>query len=433
MMAAPTRFSPAMVVYRGLGRAATPFLHLLLAWRQRKSKEDPARRSERYGKASKARPAGTLVWVHAASVGETNAVLPLVERFVADRVAVLLTTATVTSAKIAEKRLPAGAIHQYVPFDVVPAVRRFLDTWQPQAAFFVESELWPATLSELAARAVPVGIVNGRLSRRSWSRWKKRPALAGTVFGLVDRCLAQTDRDAERFRDLGLADVVVTGNLKFDSELLPFDTVAEAELSAVIAGRPVWVAASTHAGEDDAVAAVHETLAPGHPGLLTLLVPRHPRRGAEIAAVLAERGLNVSRRSQGEGITPQTDVYIADTIGELGLFYRLAPVAFVGGSMIPFGGHNPIEPAQLKVALVAGPHLSSFADVYRELDHAGAMASVADGAGLIRAVGHLLDNPEAARDMGEKAEAIVAEGRGALEKTYAALKPCLVHWGEAAK
>ena len=412
-------------LWRGLGGIGRPLLWALVAARASRGKEDIHRIGERFGKASAARPPGPLLWVHAASVGETTAVLPLIERLTGRGFSAVLTTGTVTSAKVAAARLPAGAVHQFVPFDVVAYVRRFLDLWRPSAAIFVESELWPVALGEAARRAIPRIIVNGRLSERSYGRWRGLPVTAGAMFGLVDLCLAQSADDAARFSDLGIGDVRVSGNLKVDGPPPPADATALAGLAAALGTRPRWVAASTHPGEEGIVADAHARLAAARPDLLTILVPRHPHRGPKIAAALARRGLQVALRSRGEPIGPATGVYVADTIGELGLFYRLSPVAFVGGSIMVRGGQNPIEPIRLGAAVVAGPRVENFRALYADLEAAGGMATVRDGADLAAVVGRLLGDEAEVRRHIAAGQTVAAAHSGALERSLAMLAPLL--------
>ncbi len=410
-------------VWRVVGRLARPLLWGLLAVRTARGKEDRGRRGERYGRPSRPRPEGPLIWVHAASVGEFSAVLPLVEAMVGRGIAALVTTGTVTSARIAAERLPAGAVHQFVPLDVAPYLTHFLDAWRPAAALFVESEVWPVALAETARRGIPRIVVNARLSARSYRRWRKLPATAQAMFGAVDLVLAQSEGDGERFAGLGAALVEVTGNLKVDGPPPPADADELAALSAMVGARPRWVAASTHRGEDEIVAAAHRLIAASRPDVLTILVPRHPERGARIVEMVTAAGLGVALRSRGEPIRPDTAVYVADTIGELGLFYRLAPVAFVGGSLVERGGQNPIEPARLGAAVLAGPNVANFAGLYGDLAGAGALATVTDADSLAAAVGALLDDPAAAAAAARAAAAVADRHAGALARTLTRLSP----------
>src|SRR5262245_31820249 len=311
----------AIRAYRALTRYAAPLAPLMLAWRTRIGKEEPARRLERYGEASRSRPTGFLVWFHAASVGEANAVLPLIESIAADHpdTHLLLTTGTVTSANLARKRLPKGAVHQYVPLDHQDYVRRFLEHWKPDLAIFVESEIWPNLLLETNALAIPLVLVNGRMSFRSFRRWRDRPGLSQPLFSAFNLVLAQNESMAQRFTALGTPRAVPVGNLKADAPPPPVDLAGHKTLSAALAGRTVWLAASTHPGEDDIAAVAHLAMKAARPDLLTIIVPRHPERGPFIAKLLEGANLKVALRSEGKLPEAGTDIYIADTIGELGL------------------------------------------------------------------------------------------------------------------
>jgi 3-deoxy-D-manno-octulosonic-acid transferase len=412
-----------VAAYRLAGICAAPFLPLVLSWRVRQGKEDGSRLGERRGIASAPRPEGFLVWVHAASVGETNAVLPLIGRLTATS-HVLLTTVTVTGAQIAAARLPHGAVHQFGPLDIQPWIGRFLDHWRPDLALFAESELWPVTMTMLAERGVPQVLVNGRLSERSFERWRRYESVARPWFARLALCLAQSPLDAERYRAMGVSQVEVTGNLKFDAPLPVPDTGAVAALRQLIGERPVWMAASTHEGEETIAARVHRELAPAHPGLLTVIVPRHPARGSAVAAALRESGHQVALRSKEEAIAADTEIYVADTLGELALFYRVVPVAFMGGSLVPHGGQNPIEPVRFEAAVLHGPHVHNFADIYVALDASGS-ETVADAEQLAAAVHRLLADPARARNRVRAAAAALQPFAGALDATLAALKPFL--------
>ena len=414
----------AIRAYRALTRYAAPLAPLMLAWRTRIGKEEPARRLERYGEASRPRPTGFLVWFHAASVGEANAVLPLIESIAADHpdTHLLLTTGTVTSANLARKRLPKGAVHQYVPLDHQDYVRRFLEHWKPDLAIFVESEIWPNLLLETNALAIPLVLVNGRMSFRSFRRWRDRPGLSQPLFSAFNLVLAQNERMAQRFTALGTPRAVPVGNLKADAPPPPVDLAGHKTLSAALAGRTVWLAASTHPGEDDMAAVAHLAMKAARPDLLTIIVPRHPERGPFIAKPLTAAGLKVALRSESKLPDADTDIYVADTIGELGLFYSLAPVAFVGGSLVPHGGQNPVEPIKLGAAVITGPHWRNFADAYEELFRSGGAVQVSDAHGLATAALLLLENAQARGRMMAHAESALARMGGALPRTIAELE-----------
>ncbi len=414
----------ALRAYRALTRYAAPVAPLLLAWRTRIGKEESARRGERYGEASMPRPSGFLVWFHAASVGEANAVLPVIDAIAADHpeIRLLLTTGTVTSAKLARARLPKGAVHQYVPLDNQDYVRRFLKHWQPDLAVFVESEIWPNLVLETNVLNIPLVLVNGRMSFRSFRRWRNRPGLSRPLFSAFGLVLAQNERFAQRFTALGAARAVPVGNLKIDAPPPPVDLAAHKTLSAALAGRSVWLAASTHPGEDDIAAVAHLAMKGARPDLLTIIVPRHPDRGPFIARLLTNANLKVALRSEGKLPDASTDIYVADTIGELGLFYNLVPVAFVGGSLVPHGGQNPMEAIKLGAAVVTGPHWRNFADAYEELLASGGCAQVSEANDLATAVLLLLEDAQARARMLARAEGTIARMGGALPRTIAEIE-----------
>ena len=402
---------------------AEPAAGALLAWRARKGKEDPARLGERRGYAGRPRPPGPLAWAHGASIGETLSLLPVIERLTRSGLSVLVTSGTRTSAELLARRLPPGALHQFVPLDAPRYVRRFLDHWRPDLALLAESEIWPNTILELDRRAIPLILVNGRLSERSFRRWAKWPAVARALLARFALCIAQTSDDAERLAQLGAPRIAVSGNLKFDANAPPADPRSLSSLSGALAGRLVWVAASTHPGEDESVAQAHVALARTFPNLLTILAPRHPGRGEEIAAIAGGLGLRAVRRSHGAEPDGTVDLYVADTIGELGLFYRLSPLVLMGGSLVPHGGQNPIEPAKLGAAILHGPHVDNFAQVYAALDGAGGALRLADADALVPALADLLADESLMREMA-RAGAEALEGfTGAVERTMASIEP----------
>jgi 3-deoxy-D-manno-octulosonic-acid transferase len=308
--------------YRLAGAAVYPFIGGYISMRAARGKEERSRRRERYGYASAPRPEGPLVWFHAASVGETMAVIPLIEAVAERGISIVLTTGTVTSATIARDRLDPAIHHQYVPLDLRPAIRRFLDHWRPDVAIFAESEIWPMTILELGARRIPQILVNGRLSDKSFERWKRRSSLAEALFEHFSHVIARTDIDAERFRQLGARPVTISGNLKVDTNAPPYDPNELAEVQAQVGDRATWAAISTFDGEEALAADAHEFVRP-HVNALTIIVPRHPERGDAVEAMLVQRGLKVARRSRGDVIDATTDVFLGDTIGEMGLYLRL--------------------------------------------------------------------------------------------------------------
>ena len=411
------------------GLATTLAAPALRAWLRRRAvlgKEIPARLPERWGEDASARPRGKLLWLHAASVGETVSVLPVLEAFAvaAPDASVLFTTGTVTSAELLARRVPGGRVlHQFVPLDVPRWVGRFLDHWQPDAAAFVESEIWPNLLAACRARQIPLMLVNARLSARSFARWRRAGGFARSLFGGFAQVQAQSAADAGRLRALGAGTVSAPGNLKFAAPPLPVDPAGLAALRAALAGRPVWLAASTHPGEEALIGAVHRALAPRLPGLLTVIVPRHPARGPEIAASLT--GLAVTRRAAGEGPPAEGGVWIADTLGELGLFYAAIGLAFVGGSLVAHGGQNVLEPARLGCAIAVGPHVANFAEPVAVLAAAGGIAQVADAAALADWVAAMLADAPRRTAMADAARRVATRDADLPHQVAAALAALL--------
>ena len=417
----------AIALYRGVTSLGGPAIRLFLWRRKLRGKEDPLRFDERFGKPGLPRPAGKLVWLHAASIGEAFSVLRLIERLRHERpeLNVLVTTGTVTSALLMTQRLPRGAYHQFVPVDRLAWVRQFLDHWRPDLALWIESEFWPNLLSETAARGIPMMLVNARMSPRSFARWLRfKPLFEPLIRGFA-LCLAQDQAEAERLQALGARNVKVVGNLKHAAAPLPFDEGQFDALNTAMMRRPRWIAASTHDGEEAAAGAVHRTIRPRHPGLLTIIVPRHSERAEMIAGMLRNNGLNVARRSLREAITQRTDIYIADTMGELGLFYRLAPVAFVGGSLVPRGGQNILEPARLGCAVIAGPHMENFATIAEELTAAGGLQRVVNGDELAVAVGNLLSSESMRRLVSETAHEFATTKDDVLDRVVSEIATLL--------
>ena len=412
-----------LAAYRVAGAAAFPLIGPYVAWRATKGKEDRNRRHERSGVAGKPRPDGPVIWAHAASVGETIAIVPLIESILDLGVQVVLTTGTVTSAQVAEERLGDRIIHQFVPLDLKPAITRFLNHWQPDLAMIAESEIWPMTIMELGLRRIPQVLVNGRLSERSFASWKKRPDVAEALFENLSHVVAQSEVDAERFMALGARPVTVSGNLKVDTNPPPVDERALHSLSRQLSLRPTWAAVSTHEGEERLAAEIHMMLRSRHPGLLTIIVPRHPERAQALAAEFAAMGLKVVVRSSGERIRSDTDILLGDTIGEMGLYLRLTEIAFVGRSLTSAGGQNPLEPAMLETAVLAGRNVQNFREAYQRLIDSGAAKLVADRDMLAGAVNFLLLNDGPRRNMMAAGAATVEEMRGALAKTLKALEP----------
>jgi 3-deoxy-D-manno-octulosonic-acid transferase len=412
--------------YRLLTGAATPLVPALISHRLKRGKEHPARLGERYGESKIARPAGPMVWVHGASVGELLAAIPLIERIREKEFGVLCTSGTVTSANLAEQRLPKGVIHQFVTVDTPRYVRRFLDHWRPDLALFVESDLWPNLIMTSARRGVPLILVNGRVSERSFERWRRVPGTIAALLRCFDLCLAQSAADAERIGDLGAPHVTMTGNLKLDVPEPPADSGKLMALEAAIGERTVIAGASTHAGEETMLIEAHRRLRGSFARLLTIIAPRHPDRGRGILEIAHAAGLEARLRSRDELPERDTDIYVADTLGELGLIYRLAPIVFVGGSLASHGGQNPIEAIKLGAAILHGPNTWNFAEIYSALDKSHGAEQVTDAGKLAVRLGALLKDADARGAVVKAGRETVATLGGALERTLAALDPYLM-------
>jgi 3-deoxy-D-manno-octulosonic-acid transferase len=414
--------------YRLLTALASPFATMILNRRLKRGRELPARLSERRGENSIARPAGPLVWMHGASVGEMLSILPLIDRIRERDITVLVTAGTVTAAELAGRRLPAGVIHQFAPLDLPRFVARFLDHWRPNLGLFVESDLWPNLIMAGADRGIPLILVNGRVSERSFQRWRFVPRTIGALLSRFDLCLAQSAEDATRYAGLGAPRYVLTGNLKLDVPAPPADPTKLWQLQAAIGTRPVIAAASTHPGEEIELIDVHRRLKHSFPGLLTILVPRHPERGAAIAGIARGAGLEIAQRSLGELPDRDTEIYVADTLGELGVIYRLAPIVFIGGSLVGHGGQNPIEAAKLGAAILHGPHVWNFTEIYSALDAVGGAEMVTDSGKLTVRIGAWLTDAEARKKVAQTGLQAMDTLGGALERTVAALDPYLVQF-----
>jgi 3-deoxy-D-manno-octulosonic-acid transferase len=409
--------------YRSLTALARPLTPFILRRRLQRGKEDAERLDERMGRPSAPRPAGPLVWLHAASVGETLSILPLIAALAEARpsASFLLTTGTVTSAQLAAQRLPPRTQHQYVPLDVPQLVRSFLDHWRPDLAVLTESEIWPNLILESSARGIPLALVNARMTSRSYKRWRRNGGMARPLFSRFALVLAQNDALARRFKTLGAISAVAAGNLKIDTPPLPVDEAELVRLSEALAGRQVLLAAGTHEGEDGIVADAHRRLREQIPGLVTIIAPRHPERGPAIAGMLAAQGIGVARRAIGELPGSGTEIYIADTLGELGMLYRLAGVAFIGGSLVDRGGHNPIEAVRQGAVVLTGPDWQNFADTYEALIKQQAATVVASAEELADAAARLLTDAHARAQVRERAEKALAVLSGALPRTVEAL------------
>ncbi len=356
------------------------------------------RAHEKLGHATEERRgSGPLVWFHAASVGESLSVLALITRMgvALPRAQFLITSGTATSARLVADRMPPRTMHQFAPLDAPGPMKRFLKHWHPDAAVFVESELWPQMLRRTHASGAPMALVNARLSEKSMAQWRKMPKLSGYMLGVFDLILTQNDAMAQAMVGLNApADRVARGiNLKSMAGPLPVDEDTLFDARAALGHRPVWVASSTHAGEEDAVLKAHRKLIARHPDLCLILVPRHPERGDEVTGLIAGAGLSLTRRTRGD--MPGGQVFLADTLGELGTWYGLTDVVFLGGSLRPIGGHNPYEVAQSGAAVLSGTHVANFAETFAEMETLGAARLVSDADDLAEKVGMFLSDDAA--------------------------------------
>ncbi len=413
-------------LYRGATTLGGPLIEAQLRRRVERGKEDPLRWRERLGTAGIERPAGPLLWLHAASLGESRSLLPLIEALLAERahLHVLVTTGTVTSAALMDQALPARARHQFAPIDRPKAWRAFLGYWRPSLGLLVESELWPNLILEARAQELPLALINGRMSMRSYRRWSRLPASAARLLGGFSLCLAQSDADRDRLSALGARQATTASNLKYAAPPLPADPTALAGLAAAVADRPVWLAASSHPGEEAVILDTHRRLAARLPDLLTVIAPRDPAQGDLLAEASRNQGL-VARQRSRDAIPHACAIYVADSLGELGLFYRIAHAALVGGSLVRHGGHNPLEPARLGCPIVLGPHNWNFAEIGARLVEAGAARQIAQDTELLPALDALLSD-RALRDRMAAAGRAFAEqaSRDGLE-THARLAPLL--------
>ncbi len=406
-------------LYRAGSAALAPFAPLVLGARARQGKEDPARIGERLGRSIAQRPDGKLVWLHGASVGEMGVLLQVQAALAArdPQAHFLVTTGTRSSAELFARRPPPRTQHVYAPVDTPGAVKRFLDHWRPDIGILAESELWPNLVLGAHTRGIPLALVNARMSPRTLARWDNRKRAARSVFDAFSLILAADQRTADALTALSGRPVERSGNIKFSAPAPPVDAASLAHLRAAIGQRPVWLAASTHEGEDEALIAAHALLLSDAPNALLIIAPRHPERGGKVAALAADAPQRAKKAPIGEGA-----VYIADTLGELGLFYAAAPVSVIGGSLLAhLKGHNPIEPAKLKSAILTGPYVESFADAFDALHAAGGARTVTTPTEVAAAVAHLWRDDAARTRLTDAAARVAGESNEALQRTIARL------------
>lgn len=405
-----------LALYRGLTTVSVPIIEAVLKRRLARGKELPDRLGERRGIASTARPDGTVIWVHAASVGESMSVLPLLEMLLSHNPGwhAVMTSGTVTSAKLLATRLPARATHQFAPLDRTGWVDRFLDHWTPGLALFVESDIWPNMITRASERGIKTALVNGRLSDKSFRQWSFLNAVSSKVFGAFDLTLATDSLQRDRLAALGSKASENLGSLKWAAPALTVDQNDLSALARAAEGKAIWLAASTHSGEEEAAFEVHLQARKTHKNLLTIIAPRHPQRGTEIAELAETAGLRVGLRSRGDGLG-DVDIFIADSMGEMGLWFSLASVVFVAGSFVPVGGHNPLEPAHFDNAVLFGPLMPKNQDIADRLLAETAAIQVADADALASEVSALLSEGEKRGQLAANAAAVVSANQGLLE------------------
>lgn len=409
-----------LFLYTCLSVLISPFIFIWLGIRLNRGKEDKTRFLERMGRSVMPRPKGRLIWMHGASVGECLSMMPLINEILRqdEKAHVMVTSGTVTSAALMKKRLPDRAFHQYIPVDFPWAARAFVRHWNADAVLWFESDFWPNLLQAIAKNKRPLVLLNGRISDRSFERWKKASWFIRALLKLFTLCLGQTNEDAARLKILGAREAVSVGNLKFAAVNPPFDQDQLDELLAQIGNRPRCLAASTHAGEEEMIAAFHSDIKRAFGNFLSVIAPRHPERANEIEALFTTRGFKVARRSRGEKITKDTDMYLADTIGEMGLIYRLAPIVFVGGSLVPFGGQNMLEPMRLGRVVLVGPYAFNFREIVKEASEKGALIQVQTGSELLGNAVRLLSHPEEQEPVAALGQAFATSQMDVLGRVY---------------
>lgn len=385
-------------IYNTLVRTLYPIvIRRYIEKRKKMGKEDVKRFNERVGRPTKPRPAGRLIWLHGASVGESISMLPLINRLleIYPDAHVMVTTGTTTSAEVMAKRLPERAFHQYLPIDNPVFAARFIRHWQPTIALWFESEFWPGMLSTIKRRNIPLILINGRISNKSFKRWQQFDFVIKEILDCFTACLGQSEEDAYRLRALGAKDAMCLGNLKYAGLPIPVDEEKKKEIQDEIGERPVWLVSSTHSDEEAKIGRYLKELSAKHEGLLTIIAPRHPTRGVEIRDILQDKyQLKTALRSANEKIQPETEVYIADTIGEMGIWYELCPIVFIGGSLIPHGGQNFMEPSRCRDAVIVGPHMHNFTDAMNRAKRADGIIQIDETVDLIDMVDQLLSNKE---------------------------------------
>ncbi|MBL8639644.1 MAG: 3-deoxy-D-manno-octulosonic acid transferase [Alphaproteobacteria bacterium] len=441
-------------LYKNTMKAGKPLVKMVMRRRIRQGKEDPQRIGEKYAKPSLPRPLGPLMWVHVASVGEAQSMLPLIHIFLQQNplASVLVTTITRTAAEMLKIRLPDRAFHQYMPIDRPQWVQQFLDYWHPDVILWAESELWPVMLSEIGHRRLPMALINARMSEKSFRHWQFAKKSVAELLSAFTVILTQTHKDKEFFEGLNAHSVVAAGNIKYCAPPLPYDAQQFALLQPVIAQRPCWIYASTHEGEEALAIEVHQKLRGKYPNLLTVIAPRHPQRAVDILKLCRAQNLNATLRSaagwesekqgskeqdskkqesekqESENITPAQDhdeILIIDRMGELGLWYRLISCVCMGRSFSRDGGggHNPLEPALLGCAVLVGPQVQNLQQIYDDMREEGVVVSLSYKDELAHRLDKFLENPDMLKNLGEKAQHYALRQSHVLDVIIEELEP----------
>ena len=411
-----------MPIYRALSVILFPFIELYLFYRVYKKKEDKKRLRERFGKPTQERPDGDLTWIHAVSVGETNSALIFVDELLKTnpKTTILFTTTTLTSAATLAAKLPdfnGKVIHQFLPIDSLFCVRDFLHSWQPKNVIFFESEIWPNLISEAHKLGAKLSLVNARMSEKSIKKWAIAKMFGFNIFENFDMIFAQSQEDQNRLSKLTSKEVFFYGNLKSQAHGLNFNPDELEKLKSQIGTRKFWLAASTHKGEEEIIIQTHKELKKTFPDLLTILIPRHPNRNEEVKSLFGE--IKSAQRSKNEPILDSSEIYLADTLGELGTFYNLANFTFLGGSLLPIGGHNPFEPIKLKCAVISGSHTFNFKEIYRILTQQNACIIVESSEELTKKVKEFLEDESATKTLIEKSSQAIAGSENISKKITA--------------
>ncbi|TVQ83339.1 MAG: 3-deoxy-D-manno-octulosonic acid transferase [Micavibrio sp.] len=412
-------------IYRTGTRILSPFIPWYLKRRVQRGKEDETRIGERFGEASRERPEGQLIWLHGASVGEVLSLQALIGKLrdMFPKTHILVTSGTVTSARLMEERLPEGAFHQFIPLDHPDYAARFLDHWQPDIVLWAESDLWPNMLMDIKNRSIPAALINGRMSRKSFQRWSRFSGFAKDMLATFQTCLVQNEYEAEHFTGIGAQNVQPVGNLKYSAAPLSCDEGDLEELLEALHERPHWLFASTHEGEEEIALRVHQRLKKTFPNNVTIIAPRHPERRDTVLSMCAEEELKVSQRSKGALPREDDDIHLVDTLGELGLYFQAISLVVIGGSFIPHGGHNPIEPGRLDCQILYGPYMHNFMTICEDFENVSAARRLEDEEELYTEIRHLFYNPVEGQKLADTARRLTEGKAHVIDDIIAALYP----------